>query len=135
MLRKIIDFCKNPETLRYLLMGIATTAVSLLSYEAARLLGVPYQAANVISWICAVTFAFFANKFYVFRRKDASLPVIVREMAVFYGGRLFSLALEAAVMWLFVDVLHLHDFIAKCAGQVIVFITNYLISKFLVFRK
>ncbi len=125
----------NPETVRYLVVGILTTAVSLASYEIARLLGVSIQPANVISWICAVTFAFFTNKFIVFQSRDASARVLLPEMVRFYGGRLFSLALEAAVLWLLADVLHIHDFIAKCAGQVIVFVTNYLLSKFLVFRQ
>lgn len=135
LIDKVVSFLLQPESLRYLIVGILTTVVGVGTYELARLAGIHYQAANVISWICAVTFAFFTNKYVVFRSKDSSAGVLVSEMIRFYGGRLATLALEMAVMWLIVDVLHIHDFIAKCVTQVIVFVSNYLISKFLIFTK
>ena len=134
-MKKLIKLLCNPEVIRYLVMGVLATAVSMASYMIARYFGVNYQASNVISWICAVTFAYVTNKFYVFQSQATDSKTILKEVLGFYGARLATLGLEMAVMWLMVDLLSLHDFLAKCAGQIVVMVTNYVFSKFLIFKK
>ena len=134
-MKKWIDFLRDPEVWRYLFFGVLTTVVSMISYMFARWCKIDYQTANVLSWICAVTFAYITNKFYVFGSKETSLSVILREGIRFYGARIVSLGLEMGSMWIFVDLLSVHDLIAKCIGQVIVVIANYIFSKFIVFKK
>ena len=134
-MKKLIKFLLSPEVIRYVVMGVLATFVSMASYMAARFFGVNYQVSNVISWICAVTFAYVTNKFYVFQSRSTDLFIILKEMAGFYGARLATLALEMAVMWIMVELLWIHDLIAKCVGQILVMITNYLFSKFIVFKK
>ena len=134
-MKKLIKFLLSPEVIRYVVMGVLATFVSMASYMAARFFGVNYQVSNVISWICAVTFAYVTNKFYVFQSRSTNFFIILKEMAGFYGARLATLALEMAVMWIMVELLWIHDLIAKCVGQILVMITNYLFSKFIVFKK
>ena len=134
-MKKIIRFLLEPEVWRYLVTGVLSTIVSMVSYMIARWFGINYQVSNVISWICAVTFAYVTNKFYVFHSKKTDRATILKEMAGFYGARLVTLGLEMGTMWLMVDFLSMHDLLAKCVGQVIVVVTNYVFSKFIVFKE
>ena len=67
------------EKINYVIVGGFTTVVSLASYYlcVATFLNpsnpVELQAANIISWICAVTFAFFTNRKYVFESANVNI--------------------------------------------------------------
>ncbi|MBQ8979111.1 MAG: GtrA family protein [Oscillospiraceae bacterium] len=94
---------------------------------------IPSGAATVISWVAAVIFAFFTNKYFVFEKTDKNH--IWMEFARFACGRLMSLGLEALLMWVFVDKLAYNELIMKLLASVLVLIINYFLSKFLVFKK
>ena len=67
---------KYKELINYLIVGGLTTVVSLGVYYGCVLtflnpeVPVQLQAANVLSWIAAVTFAYFTNRKYVFESKN-----------------------------------------------------------------
>ena len=90
------------------------------------------QIANIISWILAVTFAYFTNRIFVFKSKNNNK---VKEAMSFVGSRVISLLMDMATMFIIVSVLHLNDKIGKLVSQVIVTIANYLLSKLFVFKK
>lgn len=126
------------EILSYLIVGVLTTVVGLGSYylciytvldPADPLM---LQAANVISWVLSVTFAYVTNRKFVFLSKD---PHIGQEMASFYLGRLSTLLLDMGFMALFVSVLHFNASGTKLVDQVVIIVANYVISKKLVFKK
>lgn len=129
---------KYKELVNYLIVGALTTAVSLGVYYLSVLTvfdpdrPVELQAANVLSWIAAVTFAYFTNRKYVFESRNENR---LGEAAAFYGSRLTTLLMDMACMFLLVTVLGINDKVAKLAVQVIVMAANYVLSKFLVFRK
>ena len=129
---------KYGEIIRYLIIGGLTTAVSLGTYYLLVWLfldpenAVQLQVANVISWIAAVTFAYFTNRSFVFRSEN---PNRLAEAAGFFLSRLGTLGLDMGIMFLGVTVLGFNDKIMKLAVQVIVTIGNYVLSKLLVFRK
>jgi len=75
------NFCwniyyKNPEIWNYLIVGVLTTIVSLAVkyfllftiFDASNPLEL--QIAIIISWICAVTFAYVTNRIFVFHSKS-----------------------------------------------------------------
>ncbi len=129
---------KYEEIINYVIVGGLTTVVSLGSYYLCVLTVfdpenvVLLQCANIISWILSVTFAFFANKKYVFKSKNAN---VAEEASKFYGARLATLGIDMLFMFLTVTVLHWNDKIMKIIAQVVILILNYLISKFIVFIK
>lgn len=129
---------KYKEIINYLIAGVLTTVVSLAVYYlcTATFLdadnSVQLQAANVISWICSVAFAYATNRKYVFESKD---PHIVKEAVKFTGSRVTTLLMDMAIMFVMVTLLHQNDKIAKLISQVVVIVTNYVMSKLLVFRK
>ncbi len=129
---------RHKEVINYLIVGGLTTVVSLSVYYACVLTflnpdnALQLQAANVISWIAAVTFAYFTNRIFVFESKN---PHILKEAGAFYAARLGTLLMEMAVMFLLVTVIGMNDKIAKLAVQVLIIIANYILSKLVVFRK
>jgi putative flippase GtrA len=126
---------KHREKITYLFFGGMTTVVSLVVRFTAYFLGVELNIAQIISWICAVTFAFFVNKIFVFRNKSAKKSEWFKQAAQFYGARLTTLAMELGFMNLTVKVFGWNEMLMILVVQVFIFIGNYIISKFWVFRK
>lgn len=131
-------YSKHREIINYLIVGGLTTVVSLGTYYACVFTfldprnPVQLQAANVISWIAAVLFAYFTNRRFVFESHD---PNMLREGAAFFASRIGTLLMDMGTMFLLVTVLGMSDKIAKLIVQVIVTVGNYVFSKYLVFRK
>ena len=131
-------YTKHKEIINYLIIGGLTFIVSMLSYYLCvvtflnPLNPIQLQIANVISWILAVTFAYFTNRKYVFESKNKN---IIGEMTGFFVSRLATLFMEMFIMFLTVTVLGINDKIAKLIAQIVVIIGNYLFSKLFVFKK
>lgn len=137
--KKCLSFLrKYREQISYLIVGGLTTAVSLTVYWLCTKTfldpGIPLQlqAANVISWICAVAFAYVTNRKYVFQSRAENM---VLEAGKFVLSRVTTLLMEMAIMWLGVTVWHINDRIVKIVAQIIIIIANYVFSKLIVFRK
>lgn len=128
---------KYKEIINYLIFGVLTTIVSLVTYYLLVLtilnpeIAIELQIANIISWIAAVTFAYITNRKYVFNSKDNK---IIKEMTKFYSSRLTTLFLDMLLMYIFVTKLHFSDKLIKLIIQVIITILNYILSKLLVFK-
>lgn len=132
-----MDKSKLKEIFLYLVFGVLTTIVALGVYYALVFTvldpenPVQLQIANVLSWICAVLFAYFTNRKWVFESKDQN---VAAEMAKFFSARIFSLVLDMFIMLVFVTLLRMNDKIIKLASQVVVVVVNYLLSKLFVFN-
>ena len=155
------------EVLMYLLFGVLTTLVGWIVYFAIMiggriLLDLPqddtasgayfalYTAAQLIQWVCAVLFAFFTNRKWVFTDADRSKNVLL-QLLTFSGGRVVTLVLDYAITlfggMLLVRLLpalnsvalggfelNVNEIFAKVVAAVVVIIGNYFFSKFLVFK-
>ena len=136
MIKKI--YIKHKEIINYLIFGVLTTIVSLSTYYLLVLTflnpnnSLELQIANIISWIAAVTFAYITNRKYVFNSKNKN---IIKEIIKFYSSRLTTLFLDMIIMFIFVTLLSFNDKIIKIFVQIIVTISNYILSKLLVFKK
>lgn len=125
------------EIILYLIFGVLTTVVSLLTYYLCTITflnpnnAVEIQIANIVSWITCVTFAFFTNRKYVFNSKEN----IKKEAVKFYISRLSALLIDVIMIFVFVSVLKINDKIIKLVNQVIIIIFNYIASKLFVFKK
>lgn len=128
---------KYEEIIRYLIIGFFTTVVSLGSYFlfthtflSPSALGI--QVANVLSWICAVTFAYITNRKLVFKSKNNK---VLKEMLNFFSSRIFSLLMEMLAMFILATLIGVNDFVSKLFCQILVTILNYVLSKLFVFKK
>ena len=134
----MLDFYrKHKEIINYLIVGGLTTVVSLAVYYGSVLTflnprdALQLQAANILSWICAVAFAYVTNRIFVFESKSQA---VAREASAFFASRLGTLFMDMAVMFLTVTCLGMSDKIAKLIVQVLVTVANYVLSKYFVFR-
>ena len=130
-------YLKHKEIINYLIFGVLTTIVSLLTYYILVLTilnpdkPIELQIANIISWLVAVTFAYITNRKYVFTSKNKK---ILKESLKFYSSRLTTLFIDMGLMFIFVSKLNFNDKIIKIVIQIIITILNYIISKLLVFK-
>lgn len=126
------------EIINYVIVGVLTTVVSLLTYYVCVLTfldpnnGVELQVANVISWICAVAFAYVTNRVFVFKSNSKNYA---KEISSFVGSRVLTLLSDMLIMFLMVTVMGFNDKIAKLVVQVVVTVLNYVLSKIFVFKK
>lgn len=128
---------KHKDVLLYLFFGVLTTAINYLVFWllGENMAGLNVHAANIIAWIIAVAFAYVTNRTWVFKEHAGDARGIVREIAEFAGGRLFTLGFEELMLLVFVTWLGFKELIIKLIAAVGVIILNYVISKLIVFKK
>lgn len=133
MFKKInLLYKKYEEIINYLIFGVLSTLVSIVSYTIfTRLFNINYNISNILSWILAVTFAFITNKNYVFKSKNTNY---LKDLIKFFTSRVSTLIIEIIVMYLLVDILDLNDLFSKIITQFIVIVLNYILSKLFVFK-
>ena len=121
----------------YCIFGFMATLVNMLSYEILyRKLGMLNVAAVALSWLLAVTFAFFTNKYIVFRVKGArNRHSLGQELLYFYLCRAASGVLDVVIMFIAVDVLDLNHTLWKFISNLAVGICNYLAGRLFIFAK
>lgn len=125
---------RNKEILLYLFFGGWTFIVSMLSFGIGiYLLDMNPLTANVLSWVCAVAFAYITNRIWVFKNKATAIKRIILEIVAFFGGRLFTLFMEEILLAIGIYALGLNSVLVKIFAQVAVVVSNYFISKYLVF--
>ena len=139
MIKKIMELCKKyEEIIAYLIVGVLNTLVSWAAFFicAYTILDAEIVWQNVvlsiISWVVGVVFGYFMNRKYVFKSTD---PNMLKEFTQFAGGRVSTWVLDAVMMVLLVNVLHINETASKIFVSVLVMIGNYLLSKLFVFKK
>lgn len=126
----------NGETVSYVVFGVLTTLVNfLIFFFCVNSLRMHYAVANVLAWVGAVIFAYVVNKWYVFQSRDLTVRAVLREMALFFGARLTSLLLELGFLYLFITLLRMSETVAKVICAVVVLVTNYIFSKWVIFKQ
>ena len=121
------------EIILYLIFGGLTTLVNMASFtllnEVCHLGWVP---SNIIAWILSVVFAYITNRKYIFESNNDNIS---KEIFLFFFFRVLSLGLDMLFMWLFIEMIGMHDLVSKLIVQVIVVVLNYVFSKLFVFAK
>ena len=158
-------FIKYREIIVYLVVGVLTTVVSYgvrfaVLYGGAALFGIDLgdataggtvairAAAPTIGWAVAVIFAFYPNKVWVFRDDDKEKKRTLIQFFEFVGSRIGTYFAEMGLAVLFPMLLAAlgykafrfiidvdADVLTAVVSMVIITILNYVLSKFLVFRK
>jgi putative flippase GtrA len=125
---------RHQEVLSYLVFGALTTLVNFLVYFPLSRV-VHYLAANAVAWVVAVAFAFFVNKAFVFEDARWDARTAVRQALSFAAMRLVSLGLEELILYVFVEALHCSSNVTKVIAQIVVIVSNYAFSKWVIFRR
>lgn len=138
-MRKLL--IKYRELIMYGIFGVLTTIVNYAAYllcmAAGERAAVPYAntAASCAAWVISVLFAYFTNRRWVFASKAEGFAPRAKECASFFASRLFSGVIDLAIMYAAADVMGFDGRIVKLLSNVLVIIINYILSKFIVFKK
>ena len=129
---------KYRELIIYLIVGVLTTIVSWLAYGLSKFfLDVEHsafqmQVAVIIRWVAGVLFAYVTNRKYVFESDNCNK---LKEISNFFIARLLTLILDMIIMYLGVNILLLNDKFIKIVSQILIIVSNYILSKLFVFKK
>lgn len=155
MMSKIKDlFIKYKEIITYVIFGVLTTVVSWGSYTVfVEVLSMKVFVGNLLSWICAIVFAYVTNKLWVFESKSWKLSVIGKEIVTFVASRGITGVIEILCVPLLaktgfdnifygilekmnisIGILFTDGIYSKIFLSVVVVILNYFFSKFIIFK-
>ena len=126
---------KYKEVILYLFFGVLTTAVNIFVFQGCRLFELDLFFSNLIAWILSVLTAFVTNKLFVFESKNTSVSQLIKETILFFSARVFSLGIDMAVIAFMVQCLMIHELVSKVVSNGIVIVVNYVLSKFIIFKK
>lgn len=132
-MKKLILKMYENDVIRYIFWGGCTTLVNLVSFYLMRIAGLPLMAANIISIILAILFAYVVNSRFVFHDSCETLKDHIQPFVKFISARLVTMVIEIGGVWLLAVVMGFHDMVAKFCTQFLVLVLNYIFSKFLIF--
>ncbi|HPX00489.1 MAG TPA: GtrA family protein [Sedimentibacter sp.] len=120
----------SKELAAYFIAGVLTTLINFMVYYAMLFMGIEYKISNTAAFIISVIFAFIVNKKYVFL-SDKSY---IKEFIKFSLGRVFTYVLDIGTMIVLIEVFSVNEYMAKLWTNILVMVSNYLISKFWTFK-
>lgn len=146
---------KYKEIITYVIFGVLTTVVSWGSYTVfVDMLSMQIFVGNLLSWVCAIVFAYITNKLWVFESKSWKPSIIGKEIVTFVTSRGITGIIEIVCVPLLaktgfdsvfyniiekmnisIGILFTDGIYSKIFLSVIVVILNYFFSKFIIFRK
>ena len=128
---------KYKEMITYVIFGGLTTVVNIITYLLLTKIGkLDMLISNILAWCISVLFAYVTNPIFVFESKKKGFKPIALEMISFYIARIVSLiCCDIVLFYLMVEICHINDVITKLILQVVVIVMNYVLSKFMIFKK
>lgn len=119
----------------YGVSGVTTAAVNIGLYYFFSKIGLDYRLSNFIAIVSSKIYAFYTNKYLVFRTHCSSWQEAVHEFVKFILARSFTGIIDFVVVWLAVSVLGMDRMFSKYAVQILVIIINYVFGKEIVFKR
>ena len=133
-LEKIFKKPLTHEVILYIFFGVLTTIIGFASYVLFLSIGFGVVAANTLSHLLAVLFAYITNKIWVFKKVDFSVGAILKEFSKFVSGRFVVYVVDTVLLVFLVEVLRYDPIISRIFLSFVVVALNYLISKMIVFK-
>jgi len=136
----MIKLTKYREQIAYLFFGVLTTLINWIVFTSFIHLGVMLIISNIVSWLAAVIFAFFTNKWWVFKSTTKGFKSTLNEGLAFLASRLLTGVFELILVPVFVQfgvdgmIFNTEGLDAKILVSIAVVIGNYFISKFWIFK-
>lgn len=117
--------------LKFGLVGIFNTLITIISYIILVKLGMNYLIANIISYLIGVANSYYWNKNWVFRSNSKNLSVFLKFMTV----NLIVLAFNTLSLFILVDKLLYNEFIAQIFAIGIGMMINFFLNKIWTFNQ
>ena len=142
-------FEKYKEIISYLFWGGCTTVVSWGSFSLFQICfrgwinntDTLVVVSNVLSWVCAVLFAYITNKIWVFNSRSWSAKVVLPEVTKFVSARLLTGIMEMFLVPFLVylgmnqAIFGIEGAVSKNVVSILVILLNYIFSKLFIFKR
>lgn len=129
-IRKLV--ASQREFLIYCIIGCSGVLIDYVVFAVLTdLVGMHYQVANVISVSMGISNNFIWNVRFNFKVKDR----IFLRFCSFYGVGMIGLAISAALLYLFVEIMSMNALVSKLAIIFIVTMVQFTLNKCVTFRK
>ena len=116
----------------YGVIGACTATLDFLIFTClTHWTSIHYIVANVISCTTGILCSFLLNRQYNFKVTDHAM----QRMIVFVSVGIFGMFLSSVILHFFIDNLHWDELISKLASIVIVVLIQFLLNKYISFRK
>lgn len=124
-----LKFCK--QFIKFGLVGVSNTLLSLAIYYILVLINVNYILANIIAFIISVLNAYYWNNKYVF--KDSAQTKYKKLIKVYlsYG---ITFLLSTFLLYIMVDCISISKYIAPIINLIITIPLNFLLNKLWAFK-
>lgn len=119
------------QLIKFAVVGFSNAIVLFVVYNLLLLAGLNYQIAYAIGFVVSVLNAFFWNNRYVFKSGRAH---IINKLFKVYASYIITYFLSAALLYLWVDVLHVMVEIAPIINIIITTPINFLLNKLWAFK-
>ena len=127
---------KHGDILRYLIIGGITTAINIISFWILSTpLALHYNIANILAQALAISFAFFGNKWFVFKSQTEGAKALLMEAGRFALSRLATLLFSIVFMHIVVGRLLVDANLANLFNQGFMIVLNYVLGRLVVFRR
>lgn len=133
-LKEIIKslFTKFHDLILYGIIGCLSSGLDFCVYTfLVRVIGMNYLVANCISVVVGITTSFTLNRKYNFKVTDRTF----RRFAMFFTVGICGMLLSNLVLYICIDKLMLDSIISKLLSIVLVVFIQFLINKFITFKK
>ena len=120
--------------LMYLIFGGLTTVVNIVVYTGARWADVTINVSYLLAWLLSVLFAYLTNRKWVFDSQTTGFSNIILEVVKFFLARLATGVLGYLIILFGVHILYQNDMIWNIIQNIFVIVSNYVLSKLLIFK-
>ncbi|PEY34073.1 sugar translocase [Bacillus cereus] len=117
--------------LKFGLVGIFNTLITIISYIILVKFGMNYLVANIISYLIGVANSYYWNKNWVFQSNSKNLSIFLKFMIV----NLIVLAFNTISLFILVDKLLYNEFIAQIFAIGIGMMINFFLNKIWTFNQ
>lgn len=135
---KIIELFKRYgalllQFLKFGIVGISNTVISLATYYLLVFLDVHYLIANGAGFVLSVINSYFWNSRYVFKDKKENSGF--RAFSKVFLSYLVSFCLSSVLIYLFVQVLHISEYLAPILRLAATIPLNFFMNKLWAFKE
>lgn len=116
-------------------VGVSNTLISYVVYVIFVALGIHYLIGSVVGFIASVLNSFYWNNKYVFKKEAGEERNLFEALVkVFMSYALTGLILANILLVIWVDVLHLSEYIGPILNLFITIPLNFILNKIWAFR-
>lgn len=121
--------------IKFGLVGISNTAISYITYLIVCLLGFSFHTGNILGFTVSVLNSFYWNNKYVFTTHEGEHRSWWKALLKTFISYAFSgLILTEILLILWIEILHISQFIAPLINLIITIPINFIMNKLWAFK-